>query len=101
MANMTGIGSSPLLPTLVQQNDRAANIRNNSDISTGKGIASTGPDKAALSSAGGVLAKAISTPDSDDVRTAKVAQISAAIASGTYQVPAGAVADKLIQHLLG
>ncbi len=100
MANTTGIGGSPLLHTLFQQSDRVSNARTTSDPVATKALSTAAGDKTALSSAGGVLANA-SVQDSDDVRTAKVAQISASIANGTYQVPAGAVADKLIQHLLG
>ena len=101
MANMTGIGSTPLLHTAVQQSDRAINTRGTSETASGKTGFNPTSDKAALSHAAGALAKATSIPDSDDARAAKVAQISAAITSGTYQVPAGAVADKLIQHLRG
>ena len=50
-----------------------------------------------LSGAGTLLAAA----SSDDVRTDKVAALKSAIDSGTYSVPAGDVADKLIAHLLG
>ncbi len=37
----------------------------------------------------------------EDVRYEKVAPIKAAIEAGTYNVPASAVADKLIESLLG
>ena len=100
MANTTGISGAPLLHTLFQQSDRVGNARSTAEPASAKALSTTASDKTALSSAGGALANA-SVQDSDDVRTAKVAQISASIANGSYQVPAGAVADKLIQHLLG
>jgi negative regulator of flagellin synthesis FlgM len=56
-------------------------------------------DNASLTSTAGVLAQAVNS--GDDVRTDKVAALQAAIASGTYNVPASAVADKLIQSMLG
>lgn len=55
-------------------------------------------DQASVSSAGGLAAQLSAGPE---VRTEKVAQLQAAIASGTYNVPASAVADKLVAHLLG
>lgn len=54
-------------------------------------------DQASVSAAGGLVAQ---LANSSDVRTEKVAQLQAAIASGTYNVPSGAVADKLVSHLL-
>ena len=54
-------------------------------------------DQASVSSAGGLVAQ---LANSSDVRTERVAQLQAAIASGTYNVPASTVADKLVSHLL-
>lgn len=51
-----------------------------------------------VSSAAGALAQA---SDADDVRHDKVAQLQAAIQSGTYQVSSADVADKLIASMLG
>jgi flagellar biosynthesis anti-sigma factor FlgM len=56
-----------------------------------------GRDKAQLSGAAG-LAAASAEPG---VREAKVAALQQTIAAGTYSVPTSAVADKLIEHLLG
>ena len=53
-------------------------------------------DAATLSVAGGLAAQAAGS----DVRVAKVAQLQQAIASGTYSVPARAVADKMVEGLL-
>jgi len=55
-------------------------------------------DQASLSTVGGVMAQALS--ESDDVRTDKVAALQQSIAAGTYNVPASAVADKIISALL-
>ena len=54
-------------------------------------------DAATLSAAGGLAAQAAGS----DVRMAKVAQMQQAIASGTYNVPASAVADRMIEGMLG
>ena len=53
-------------------------------------------DAATLSAAGGLAAQAARS----DVRLAKVAQLQQAIASGTYNVPASAVADKMVEGML-
>jgi negative regulator of flagellin synthesis FlgM len=55
-------------------------------------------DAANLTSTAGVLAQAL---NGDDVRADKVASLQSAIASGTYNVPASAVAHKLIESMLG
>lgn len=55
-------------------------------------------DRASLSAAGG-LAAAQGT-DNSDVRLGKVSELRQAIANGTYNVPASAVADKMVESLL-
>lgn len=54
-----------------------------------------------LSGAGNLLSNALAAAGTDDVRTDKVEALKAAIVNGSYTVPAAAVADKLIEHLLG
>ncbi len=54
-------------------------------------------DQASVSSAASRIANSASDAD---VRLEKVASIQSAIQSGTYQVPASAVAQKLITSLL-
>ena len=57
-----------------------------------------GIDQSALS----LTASALSSASADsDVRMDKVQQLQAAIANGTYNVSSSAVADKLIQSMLG
>ena len=55
-------------------------------------------DEATLSPAASLAA--MSAPDSD-VRMDKVAQVQQALAAGTYNIPSGAVAGKMIDHMLG
>ena len=54
-------------------------------------------DSASLSAAGGLAAQ---STDMSDVRMTKVAELRLAIASGSYNVPASAVADKMVEALL-
>jgi flagellar biosynthesis anti-sigma factor FlgM len=55
-------------------------------------------DRATVSSAGSEVAQ---TASDGGVRADKVAQIQAALASGTYNVPASAVAPKVVDSMLG
>jgi negative regulator of flagellin synthesis FlgM len=55
-------------------------------------------DQATLSSAGSAMALTAADPG---VRTDKVAAVQAALAAGTYDVPASAVASKLVDSMLG
>lgn len=62
------------------------------------GSSAMGADQATLSSAG----SAVSTTLGDSsVRADKVASIQAALAAGTYNVPASALASKLVESMLG
>jgi negative regulator of flagellin synthesis FlgM len=54
-------------------------------------------DHTNLSSAGGLVAEALESPDT---RSAKVASLQQAIAAGNYSVSSSDVADKIIQSLL-
>jgi negative regulator of flagellin synthesis FlgM len=60
------------------------------------GATAFGGDRATLSSA----ANQVSQSADSDVRLDKVASIQAQLAAGTYNVPASAVAGKLVQSLL-
>lgn len=55
-------------------------------------------DQATLSSAGATVSQAAGEPD---VRLDKVASVQSALAAGTYNVPASAVASKVVDALLG
>lgn len=55
-------------------------------------------DRATLSSAGSEVAQAATE---GGVRTAKVEEVQAALAAGTYDVPASAVASKMVDAMLG
>jgi negative regulator of flagellin synthesis FlgM len=57
----------------------------------------SGVDQASLSSTAALVAQALSE---SDVRTDEVSSLQQSIAAGTYNVPASAVADKLIGTLL-
>ncbi len=57
-----------------------------------------GSDRATLSSAGSEVSQAARE---DGVRTEKVASIQAALAAGTYAVPAASVATKVVDAMLG
>jgi flagellar biosynthesis anti-sigma factor FlgM len=60
--------------------------------------APAGADRASLSAA----ASEMSQPENGDgVRSEKVAAVQAALAAGTYHVPAASVAAKLVDSMLG
>ncbi len=54
-------------------------------------------DQTNLSSTAGLVAQVL---ESSDIRSAKVASLQQAIATGTYSVSSSDVADKIIQSLL-
>jgi negative regulator of flagellin synthesis FlgM len=54
-------------------------------------------DQTSLSSVGGLVAQAL---EGSDTRSAKVASLQQAIATGNYSVSSSDVADKIIQSLL-
>jgi flagellar biosynthesis anti-sigma factor FlgM len=55
-------------------------------------------DRATVSSAGSEVANAL---NDSDVRTDKVAAVQASLSAGTYNVPASAVASKLVDAMMG
>jgi negative regulator of flagellin synthesis FlgM len=61
-------------------------------------LTSMANDRATLSSAGSEVAQTATDPD---VRMDKVAAIQAALAAGTYNVTASAVASKVVDAMLG
>ncbi len=73
----------------------AAPQTRNSAATSGSAL---GSDLATLSSAGSEVS--LTAADST-VRTDKVAAVQAALAAGTYDVPASAVASKVVDAMLG
>jgi len=71
------------------------------DNKTDRGVMPSGnvghADQASLSSAGGLVAQALT---GSDTRATKVAALQSAIAAGTYNVSSSDVADKVFQSLL-
>jgi len=65
--------------------------------STSSSATALGSDRATLSSAASEVSQAATD---SDVRLDKVASIQAQLAAGTYNVPASAVAGKLIESML-
>jgi negative regulator of flagellin synthesis FlgM len=70
-----------------------------SSVSAASGSGAAGTvDQTSLSTTSGLVAQTLG--GSDDVRTEKVAALQQSIASGTYNVSAADVADKVISALL-
>jgi negative regulator of flagellin synthesis FlgM len=65
---------------------------------TAAGESGLSSDRATLNSAGSEVSQTAAEPD---VRMDKVASVQAAIAAGTYHVPASAVASKVADFMLG
>ena len=82
------LGVNPTAPSAPQNKNAAA---------TGAAGSTLLSDRATLSSAGSEVSQAVSD---EGVRTDKVAAVQAALAAGTYSVPASAVASKLVDAML-
>jgi flagellar biosynthesis anti-sigma factor FlgM len=104
MTGMDGINSLQKMLGALQVNDStsvngtAATKAGSSSSAPLSSAASSGSVDHASFSASGLAAQ---STDMSDVRTTKVAELRAAIASGTYSVPASAVADKMVESMLG
>ncbi len=100
MSYTNGIGSAQLLLTAVSTTTAAsrtqAGTAANGTGSAGSIQGGDGDDHTTFSAAGSLMAQ---PSGSSDVRMEKVAALQQAIAAGTYNVPAGDVADKLIKVL--
>ncbi len=106
MAGLNGIGSQAQVLGNLNLNGNVSGVSQAAATAASNGTkasnvpqatSATVTDKANVSSTGGLVAQALSTPD---VRLDKVAALQSAIASGTYQVPASAVAGKIVDSLL-
>ena len=102
MRETGGIGgaSTPLVQTLLEKTGKTAEsgaVAASPQARGSAGSVQTSADSATLSTSSSMLSKAMLA---DDVRTEKVAALKSAIESGTYQVPATAVAGKLMDSML-
>jgi flagellar biosynthesis anti-sigma factor FlgM len=99
MSHSHGITNNQTLHAALTATDRTAALKSSTTSSSAvaTSIVQSSASTTNLSGAGTLLA----TADTDDVRADKVAALKSAIDSGTYNVPVSAVADKLIDHLLG
>jgi negative regulator of flagellin synthesis FlgM len=79
----------------VMPSETAATQPKGNPATTGSGLTS---DRATLSTAGSEVSL---TAAESGVRTDKVASVQAAIAAGTYNVPASAVASKVVDSMVG
>lgn len=98
----TGIGNIPqplsvLAPAATSGTGQADNLKQSTDSVANAGT-STQNDAATVSVSAGLLTQSVSDPDN---RAAHVEALQQAIAAGTYNVPASAVADKLMESMLG
>lgn len=103
MTGMDGINSLQKMLGALQVNEStsvngtvAAKAGSTSSATISSPASSRGVDQASFS-AGGL---AVQSTDMSDVRATKVAELRAAIASGTYNVSASAVADKMVEGML-
>lgn len=83
------LGVTPPATTATQNSNHAAQPNSTSGL---------GSDRATLSSAGSEVSLAASD---SGIRTDKVAAVQAALAAGSYNVPASAVASKMVDAMLG
>ena len=103
MTGLDGINSLHTVLSSLNVNDAAPVAETQAKATTAKGADLTATqatgttDRASFSAAAGLAAQAT---DNSDVRLTKVAELRQAIASGTYNVPASAVADKIVEGLL-
>jgi negative regulator of flagellin synthesis FlgM len=97
----TGIGNVPQPlnvqgPAATSAAGQAENLKQAGNSNVASAAASTQSD--AVSVSAGLLTQDVGGAD---VRAGRVAELQQAIAAGTYSVPASAVADKLIESMLG
>ena len=97
MTNMNGIGSGYIQGG--NAIDKAATAKTaQPKLSENATNPMASQDGASLSGTGSLMAAAAA--NTDDVRADKVESLRAAINNGTYNVPAGDVADKILKNML-
>ena len=95
MSRLAGVTTHNQTVQSIPENSRqSASLR----VAAAASASNQAADIARLSTTGGSVAQAVT---GSDVRADKVAALQQAIASGTYNVSAADVADKLISNLLG
>jgi len=102
MSYASGIGSlQQTINSITRPETKSAIQTNASDNVTNQSVEPIAnvehADQTNLTSTGGLVAQAL---ESSDTRSAKVASLQQAIASGSYSVSSSDVADKIIQSLL-
>ena len=105
MTGMDGINSLQKMLGALQVNESknvggtaAAKAGSSAGAAVTSAASAGSVDHASLSAAGGL---AVGSTDLSDVRTTKVAELRQAISSGTYNVSSSAVADKMVEGMLG
>ena len=103
MTGMDGINSMQKMLGALQVNEStsvsstaATKAGSSTTVTISSTTSSGGVDQASFSA--GSLA--VQSTDMSDVRTTKVAELRQAISSGTYNVSASAVADKMVEGML-
>jgi len=86
------------LKSLLGVTPPATSAPHSASAASATGANGLGSDSATFSSAGSEVS--LTAADSG-VRTDKVASVQAALAAGTYNVPASAVASKMVDAMLG
>jgi len=85
------------LRSLFGVNQTAPSAPQNTSGAAGTPSSAFDSDRATLSSAASEISQAVS---GEGVRTEKVAAVQSALAAGTYNVPASAVASKLVDAMM-
>jgi negative regulator of flagellin synthesis FlgM len=102
MSYTNGIGSLQQalssIATVAAKPSAAADVPAGEAKSEASILSAERADQTELSAASGIMAQAL---EGSDTRSAKVAALQQAIASGNYNVSSSDVADKMIQSLLG
>jgi flagellar biosynthesis anti-sigma factor FlgM len=91
---LTALGASEARTSGAEKTPKGSGAAEGATVS----VTGAGGDSASVSASGGALLRSLGD---SDVRTAKVAALREAIASGSYAVESDAVAGKLMTAMLG